>query len=157
MPQPGLLPVDAARVPDDQRRQQHDHYSREQPGGVDPVAGWQRDVQSTGSGENAVIQKVTWSNGSVPTEEDAVFQFLASPDAAQTYEFSVRQTYSDGSVVDWTGPESSDTPAPSVESKSSLGGGSSSTLEIVAIVLAGVALVIALLALVTGRTARPLA
>ena len=95
--------------------------------GVDsfvPAQGWKRDVQSTGSGENAVIQKVTWSNGSVPTEEDAVFQFLASPDAAQTYEFSVRQTYSDGSVVDWRGPKSSDTPAPLVDGVSSFGGGS---------------------------------
>src|SRR3954471_6144606 len=122
-----------------------------------PASGWKRDVQATGSGEDAVIQKVTWSNGSVPTEEDAVFQFLASPDAAKTYTFSVRQTYSDGSVVDWTGPESSDTPAPSIESKSSLGGGSSSTLEIVAIVLAAVALVVALGALVLGRSGRPVA
>jgi len=122
-----------------------------------PASGWKRDVQATGSGEDAVIQKVTWSNGSVPTEEDAVFQFLASPDAAQTYAFSVRQTYSDGSVVDWTGPESSDTPAPSIESKSSLGGGSSSTLEIVAIVLAVLALVVALGTLVLGRSGRPVA
>jgi uncharacterized protein YcnI len=125
-----------------------------------PAAGWKRDVQATGSGEDAVIQKVTWSNGNVPTDDDAVFQFLASPAAAQTYTFSVRQTYSDGSVVDWTGPESSDTPAPTIETKSSLGGGGSSTLSIVAIVaivLGALALVVAFGALIGGRSARPLA
>ena len=71
-----------------------------------------------GSGENAVITKVTWSGGKVPTGEDAAFSFLAAPGSAKTYTFGVRQTYSDGSVVDWNGPESSDTPAPTIEAKS---------------------------------------
>jgi hypothetical protein len=35
----------------------------------------------------------------------------------------VRQTYSDGSIVEWSGPESSETPAPVVEAVSALGGG----------------------------------
>ena len=61
----------------------------------------------------------------------------------------MRQTYSDGSVVDWSGPESSETPAPTVEAVSSLGGGGSSTLGIVALVIAGIALVVAIGALVT--------
>src|SRR5438552_10175633 len=46
-----------------------------------PTTGWKRTLRQTGSGENAVIQKVTWSGGSVPTGEDSVFQFLASPDS----------------------------------------------------------------------------
>src|SRR3954471_1417989 len=71
-----------------------------------PSSGWKRDLQSTGSGENKQIKKVTWSGGKVPSEDDAVFQFLANPDSSKTYQFKVRQTYSDGSVVDWTGPES---------------------------------------------------
>jgi uncharacterized protein YcnI len=112
-----------------------------------PTVGWKRQLQQTGSGANAVIQKVTWTGGHVPTEEDSVFQFLASPDSSKTYTFAVRQTYSDGSVVDWSGPESSDTPAPTIEAKSSLGGGSSSTLAIIALVVAGVAVVLAGLAL----------
>jgi uncharacterized protein YcnI len=115
-----------------------------------PTAGWQRQVQQTGSGENAVIQKVTWTGGNVPTGEDSVFQFLASPSSAKTYSFAVRQTYSDGSIVDWSGPESSDTPAPRVEARSSLGGGGSSTLGIIAIALAAVALVVALVGLLAG-------
>src|SRR2546428_4001855 len=69
-----------------------------------PSPGWKRNVQESGSGDNAVIQKVTWSGGSAPTGEDAFFQFLASPDSARTYTFGVRQIYSDGTVVDWSGP-----------------------------------------------------
>jgi uncharacterized protein YcnI len=120
--------------------------------------GWKRAELSTGSGEEAVIQKVTWSGSSVPAEEDAIFQFLASTDADKTYEFKVRQFYSDGSVVDWSGPESSDTPAPVVEATSDLGGGGggNSALELVALVIAGVALVLAVVALLSGRGGRSL-
>jgi uncharacterized protein YcnI len=121
-----------------------------------PTPEWKRDVQQTGSGEETVIQKVTWSGGSVPPEDDAVFQFLANTDASKSYDFKVRQFYSDGSVVDWSGPESSDTPAPVVEAKSDLGGGGSSTLEIIALVVAGLALVLALVALLTRSGGRNL-
>jgi hypothetical protein len=93
----------------------------------------------------------------VPTGEDAAFHFLATANESKTYEFDVRQTYSDGSIVDWNGPESSDTPAPTLEARSSFGGGSSSTLGIVAIVLAGVALLVAVVGLAAGAGRRPLA
>jgi uncharacterized protein YcnI len=123
-----------------------------------PAAGWKRDAQTTGTGENTVVQKVTWSGGKVPTEEDAVFQFLGSTDAAKTYAFSVRQTYSDGTVVDWSGPESSDTPAPRIEAKSSLGGGGGgNTLAIVALAVGVLALVAALAALFARAGRRTLA
>ena len=122
-----------------------------------PAVGWKRQLQETGSGESAVIQKVTWTGGRVPTEEDAVFQFLASADSNKTYTFTVRQTYSDGSVVDWSGPESSDTPAPTIEAKSSLGGGGSSTLAIIALAVAGVAVVLSGLSLAMRGGTRPVA
>ena len=122
-----------------------------------PAPGWKRAIEQTGSGENAVVQTVTWTGGNVPTEEDAVFQFLASPDASKTYTFNVRQTYSDGSVVDWNGPESSDTPAPEIEAKSSLGGGGSSTLAIVALIVAAAGVVLGALALVARGGTRELA
>ena len=118
---------------------------------------WTRNVKSIGSGEQTKIQQVAWSGGHTPTEEDAVFQFLASADSSKTYSFKVRQTYSDGSVVDWSGPESSDTPAPQVEFKSSLGGGGSSTLAIIALVVGVVALVVAFVGLLTGGGRRSLA
>jgi len=122
-----------------------------------PSPGWKRSVQQTGSGENAVITTVKWSGGSVPTGEDSTFSFLASTDASKTYTFTVRQTYSNGKVVDWSGPESSDAPAPTIEAKSSLGGGGTSTLAIVALVLGGVALVVGIAALLGGTGRRTLA
>jgi uncharacterized protein YcnI len=122
-----------------------------------PTPGWKRQLQQTGSGANAVIQKVTWTGGKVPTEEDSVFQFLASPDSSKTYTFAVRQTYSDGSVVDWSGPESSDTPAPRIEAKSSLGGGGSSTLSIIALVVGGIGVLLGAVALATRGGSRPVA
>jgi len=119
-----------------------------------PTSGWKRQVQQTGSGEDSVIQQVTWTGGSVPTDEDALFQFLGRGSAAKTYTFTVRQTYSDGEVVDWNGPESSDSPAPTVELKSSLGGGGTSTLTWVALVLGAIGALLGLVALVSrgGRS-----
>lgn len=122
-----------------------------------PSPGWKRVVKQTGSGDSAVIQNITWTGGHVPTGEDSVFQFLASPDSSKTYTFKVRQSYSDGSVVDWSGPESSDTPAPLIEAKSSLGGGGSSTLAIVALVVSVIAAVLAVVALVMRGGSRAVA
>src|SRR3954465_7060532 len=122
-----------------------------------PARGWKRKVASTGSGEGAVVTKVTWTGGNVPTEEDAVFQFNASANAAQTYTFQVRQTYDDETVVDWSGAESSDTPAPQVEARDSLGGSGSSTIAIVALITAGLAVLLAAAALLGARGGRPIA
>jgi len=112
-----------------------------------PSPGWKRVEQSTGSGDNAVITQVTWTGGHVPTEEDSLFQFLAQPAKAGTYTFQVQQTYSDGSIVDWSGPESAAAPAPTIKVVSSVGGGGTSTLTIVALVLGAVALLIGGIAL----------
>ncbi len=106
--------------------------------------GWKQQVSSTGAGEAAVVQKVVWTGGKTPTDEDSVFRFNASTSGTKTYTFDVRQTYSDGTVVDWNGAESSDTPAPTVEALSSLGGGGSTSVLTIA------ALVIAVLALLVG-------
>jgi uncharacterized protein YcnI len=121
-----------------------------------PAPGWKRSVQQKGSGEDAVITKVTWTGGSVPTGEDAAFSFLASTSAAKTYTFEVRQTYSDGTVVDWSGPESSDTPSPTIDVKSSLGGGGSSTLAVIALIVGAIGVVAGGLSLLT-RGGRELA
>jgi uncharacterized protein YcnI len=121
-----------------------------------PAPGWKRSVQQNGSGEEAVITKVTWDGGSVPSGEDAAFSFLGSPASAKTYTFAVRQTYSDGSVVDWTGPESSDTPAPALEAKSSLGGGSS-IVSWIALAVGALGVVLGVVALVERSGSRSLA
>jgi uncharacterized protein YcnI len=122
-----------------------------------PSPGWTRVEQQTGTGENAVIQKVTWSGGHVPTGEDSAFQFLAQPAKSGTYTFHVEQTYSDGSIVNWSGPESSADPAPTIETKSSFGGGGTSTLAIIALVVGGVGIVLGGLALVSRAGGRQLA
>jgi hypothetical protein len=70
----------------------------------------------------------------------------------------VRQTYSDGEVVDWSGPEDADEPAPTVKLESSFGGGGgSTTLEIVALALGAIALVVAIFAVVGGSGRRSVA
>ena len=115
-----------------------------------PSPDWTRDVQSTGSGEEAVITQVTWTGGHVPTEEDSFFQFLAEAKTAGTYTFQVEQTYSDGSIVNWSGPESSDMPAPTIDVVSSVGGSGdegTSTLTIVALVLGALGLLVGGIAL----------
>jgi len=124
-----------------------------------PPPGWTLNVAATGSGEEAVIHRVTWSGGHVPTGQAAMFRFAAQANGSGTITFSVRQTYSDGTVVDWSGPESSDTPSPTVKAVDSLGGGGggTSTLEIVALVIAIAALVIAVVGLVAGKGKRSLA
>jgi uncharacterized protein YcnI len=111
------------------------------------TGGWRRTVRQSGSGEEAVITKVTWTGGSVPTGEDAAFSFLGRTNGTGKFAFAVRQTYSDGSVVEWSGPESSDTPAPVVEAVSGFGGGGTSTgvwialaAGIVGVVLGAIAL-----------------
>ena len=72
---------------------------------VPPPPGWQMQLAQTGSGDSAVVTKVTWTGGKTPTGEDSLFQFLAQPASAQTYTFQVEQTYSDGSIVNWAGSD----------------------------------------------------
>ncbi len=119
--------------------------------------GWHRVVQQSGSGEETVVQRVTWTGGHTPTEEDSLFQFLAQPASTGTYTFTVQQTYSDGSIVNWSGPESSDAPAPTIEVKSSFGGGGGSTpLTIAALIVGVLGLLVGGFALL-GLSGRPLA
>ncbi len=124
---------------------------------VPPPAGWHQQVQQTGSGDSAVVTKVTWTGGSTPTGEDSLFQFLAQPASAQTYSFQVEQTYSDGSIVDWSGSESSAAPAPTIQAASSLGGGGVSVLTIIALVVGVLGLLAGGFALTGGSRGRALA
>ncbi len=120
---------------------------------VPPPPGWHMQVAQTGSGDSAVVTKVTWTGGSTPTGEDSLFQFLAQPASATTYTFEVQQTYSDGSIVNWAGPESSAAPAPTIEAKDSLGGGGVSVLTIVALIVGALGLLAGGFALVSRGSA----
>ncbi len=102
--------VTTSKVVHDRPGRVRDRLVRAAAPGLDP-AGRTR----AGAGNNAVVTKVTWTGGRTPTGEDSLFQFLAQPASAQTYTFSVQQTYSDGSIVNWTGPESSAAPAPTID------------------------------------------
>jgi uncharacterized protein YcnI len=115
-----------------------------------PSPGWKRVLQQTGSGDSAVIQKVTWTGGSIPSGEDSLFQFLGQPAKNGTYTFTVQQTYSDGSLVTWSDPESGADPAPSIQAKSSLGGGGTPVLTIVALIVGALGIVIGGIALLAG-------
>lgn len=123
-----------------------------------PPPGWTMHVQQTGSGNSAAFTKVTWTGGSTPTGEDSLFQFLAQPSSTGTYTFQVQETYSDGSIVDWAGPESSAAPAPTIQAASSLGGGGGiSVLTIIALVVGVLGLVAGGFALIGGSGGRELA
>ena len=74
----------------------------------------------------------------------------AQPSASNTYAFHVQQVYSDGSVVNWAGPESSDSPAATIEAKDSLGGGGVSGLTILALIIGLLGLLAGGFALVGG-------
>ncbi|HTP18945.1 MAG TPA: DUF1775 domain-containing protein [Solirubrobacteraceae bacterium] len=114
-------------------------------------------LQQTGSGEDAVVTKVTWTGGSTPTGQDSLFQFLAQPASAKTYTFQVQQTYSDGSIVNWAGSESSEAPAPTIEAADSLGGGGVSLLTIIALIVGVLGLIAGGFALLGGSKERTLA
>jgi uncharacterized protein YcnI len=122
-----------------------------------PPTGWTMSTQQTGSGNSAVVTSVTWAGGKTPTGEDSLFQFLAQPGSKGTYTFHVQQTYSDGSIVNWAGPESSDAPAPTIEAAGSLGGGGVSVLTIIALVVGVLGLLAGGFALVGGSKERDLA
>jgi len=122
-----------------------------------PPPGWRMQVAQTGSGDGAVVTKVTWTGGHTPTGEDSLFQFLAQPSSSKTYTFQVEQTYSDGSIVDWAGPESSAAPAPTIQAVSSLGGGGVSIVSIIALILGALGLLAGGFALAGGSRGRTLA
>ncbi len=119
-----------------------------------PAPGWTREAESSGSGAEQTVKSVAWSGGSVPHDEVAIFQFLGEPQNAKSYAFAVRQTYSDGSVVNWTGAESSDTPAPSVSARDSFGS-SNKKLSFLAIALSLIAIVLGAIALFARSGRRP--
>jgi uncharacterized protein YcnI len=124
---------------------------------VPPPTGWRMQLRQTGSGDSAVVTKVTWTGGSTPTGEDSLFQFLAQPASAKTYTFQVEQTYSDGSIVNWAGSESSAAPAPTIEVADSLGGGGVSLLTIIALIVGVLGLLAGGFALIGGSRGRDLA
>ena len=124
---------------------------------VAPVPGWTSSVagQHMENGEMGGGNSITWK-GKLTGTQLAVLPFSGVPKKAQAYAFKVRQTYSDGSVVEWSGDESSDTPAAHITATaeaSCSGGGSDSskTIAIIALVVGGLGLLVGGAGLVAGR------
>ena len=97
-------------------------------GGLITEGGWSFETESAGEGHEATISKVTWIGGKAPVGEAAYLRFTARPDEEQTgtpteYVFNVVETYDDGTVAEWTGPEDSEGPAPVVKIIAASGGG----------------------------------
>jgi len=77
---------------------------------VKPVAraGWKAAQQRQGG-----MTVITWSGGRVTGTADVVFRFTAlAPQKAGPYRIPSLQTYEDGEVVRWIGPEDTEFPAP---------------------------------------------
>jgi uncharacterized protein YcnI len=109
--------------------------------------GWTREVETTGSGEETTVAKVTWTAEGEGTDEGGLFEFTGRGDPG-SYTFQVAQSYSDGSVVNWSGPEDADEPAPVVELKDSFASGGGGTTWV-----AWAALAVGVIALVVGGIA----
>lgn len=76
---------------------------------VQPLPGWQYELERDASGS---VIAVSWSGGQIGPDEFQEF-VIQGKTAAETGRYAWRawQTYSDGSVVAWTGPSDADTPA----------------------------------------------
>ncbi|HEX5250941.1 MAG TPA: DUF1775 domain-containing protein [Gaiellales bacterium] len=153
----GVLQQFTLAVPTEKRNATTTRIELTVPDGVvidsfEPEPGWTRKGIAHGGG--SAPETILWTGGRIPTEDDAVFRFQATlTGGSKAYVFEVRQTYSDGTVVDWNGPESSDTPGPVVEG-SSLSGGPSTLLVVAALVVGGIGVLLGVIGLVAGR--RPL-
>jgi uncharacterized protein YcnI len=128
---------------------------------VAAVPGWTVTVggahHAEAGGAQSAGDSVTWK-GELKGAGLAVLPFTGVPNKAGEYVFTVRQTYSDGSVVEWSGSETSDTPAARIQatdaaSQSSGGGSGDSgkTIAIIALVVGALALLIGGAGLVAGR------
>jgi periplasmic copper chaperone A len=153
----------------------------------EPVAGWTAKVTTTKLAKpvktddgtfTEQVSEITWTghgrDGRIPPGafQDFGLSVLVPDKAGSTLTFKAVQTYSNGTVVRWIGPESSENPAPTLKltaasteaapsnpapKPASTSGGSSSgsdTLSIIALVVAVLALVGVGVALGTGRRSR---
>ncbi len=75
--------------------------------GVDEFPGWRVEEEEAGR-----LSAISWSGGEIPVEGSEEFAFEATaPEEAGEFPFRAIQTYEDGTVVEWIGPEGSNEPA----------------------------------------------
>ncbi len=75
---------------------------------VKPVPGWEYEFEE----EAGVVRAITWSGGEIGATEFQEFDVQGkTPEEPGEYPWRAFQTYEDGSVVEWVGPEDSEEPA----------------------------------------------
>ncbi len=75
---------------------------------VKPVPGWEYEFEE----EAGVVSAITWSGGEIGATEFQEFDIQGkTPEEAGEYPWRAFQTYEDGSVVEWVGPEDAEEPA----------------------------------------------
>jgi periplasmic copper chaperone A len=120
----------AVRVPNEQANADTTEVTVQFPESVisasfQPVPGWKRTVEMAtldepvevfGEQVTERIASVTWSSGTIAPGEFQEFgvSFQVPETPGEELVFPSLQTYSNGEVVRWIGPEDSDTPAPIV-------------------------------------------
>lgn len=140
--------------------------------GVQPEPGWNYDFEE----DAGTITAITWSGGEIAPREFQEFRFQTrTPEESGEFAWNAFQTYEDGEVVEWSGPEDSEEEASLVRvaegSGGAEGGNDSATQEessseaspstgaIIPVAaygglgLGALALVVALVALLRGRKA----
>ena len=175
----------AIRVPNERDDADTTKLQLELPDGFvqasyEPVPGWTVKVTTTklaqpvktDDGEFAErVSEITWtghgSQGLIPPGafQDFGLSVLVPDQPGSTLTFKAVQTYSNGTVVRWIGPESSENPAPTLKltaataaappatpAKASESGGSD-TLSIIALIVGALGLVAGGIALATRRRA----
>lgn len=64
--------------------------------------GWKIQIKKSGEGEEARVAEITWSDGTIPTEQRDEFVFSAQAPANETnLVWKAYQTYGHGDVVAW--------------------------------------------------------
>lgn len=72
---------------------------------VEPVPGWDYELEE----EAGVVSVITWSGGEIGATEFQQFDIQGETSAEPgEYPWNAYQTYEDGEVVEWTGPEDSE-------------------------------------------------
>ncbi len=66
------------------------------------IPGWTINTKQNGSGDNATVSEIDWTDGSIPVGQRAEFIFQAQvPAKPTTLAWKAYQTYSDGTIVSW--------------------------------------------------------
>jgi uncharacterized protein YcnI len=75
---------------------------------IEPVRGWDYELEE----EAGVVRGITWSGGEIGATEFQQFDVQGkTPAEPGEYPWNAYQTYENGEVVEWIGPEDSEEPA----------------------------------------------